>query len=68
MRTGNLELAWPGSLPARWELLSLSGKILCSGSILDAQTQSIPLRGLSAGGYFLSVSSQEGRAAKRFGL
>jgi acyl-CoA thioesterase I len=68
LRAGRLELAWPGALPARWELLSLSGKVLGAGSIPDAQARSIPLRGLAAGGYFLSVSSPEGHAAKRFSL
>jgi acyl-CoA thioesterase-1 len=66
LRAGRLELAWPGALPARWELISLSGKILYAGSIPDAQAQSIPLQGLASGGYFLSVRSPEGYAAKRF--
>lgn len=68
LRGGGLELAWPGALPARWELVSLTGRILGAGSIRDAQAHSIPLQGLAAGGYFLSVSSPEGLAAKRFSL
>ncbi|MEO7427075.1 MAG: GDSL-type esterase/lipase family protein [Fibrobacteria bacterium] len=68
LHAGRLELAWPGELPARWELVSLTGKILGTGSIPGAQAQSIPLQGLSAGSYFLSVISPEGVAAKRFSL
>jgi acyl-CoA thioesterase I len=66
LRAGRLELAWPGTLPARWELISLTGKTLRAGSIRDAQTQSILLQGMAAGEYFLSVISPEGLAAKRF--
>lgn len=68
LRAGGLDLSWPGALPARWELISLSGKILLSGPITDAQAQTIPLPGLASGGYFLSVSSPEGHAAKRLSL
>lgn len=60
LRHGSLRVAFPGIRAARARLFSADGREVAAAELRDGAYASMPVSGLAAGRYFLSIESPEG--------